>query len=156
MKQAAMVDGLSLDALSFFEDSPASAKVDVSGGQLIDALVIALGVVVLDEVVELSLQGTRQIVVFQQDAGLQGLMPPLRCLTAVYLQTARRDLSLGLGMVGRTADMGDLPLVQPFGQIAKDIAGAIVRQQTWLNAPDRNLRSEVPVQEYQSHHPPSS
>ena len=73
----------------------------------------------LDEVVELSLQGTRQVV-FQQDAVLQGLMPPLRCLTAFCLQTARRGFSLVLGMVGRTADMGDLPLVQPFGQIARD------------------------------------
>ena len=97
MKQAPLVDGLSLDALSFFDDGPASAEVDVSRGQIIDALVIALGVVVLDEAVDLSLQGARQIVVFQQDAVLQGLMPAL-------------DLTLGLRMVGGTADMRDLPL----------------------------------------------
>ena len=78
MKQAPVVDGLSLDALSFFEDGPASAKVDIGRGQVIDALVIPLGVVVLDEAVDLSLQGSRQILVFQQDTVLQGLMPPLR------------------------------------------------------------------------------
>ncbi len=98
MKQAPLVDGLSLDALSFFEDGLASAKVDISRGQIVDALVIPLGVVVLDEAVDLSLQSARQIVVLQQDAVLQGLMPPL-------------DLALGLRMVGRPADMGDLPII---------------------------------------------
>ena len=105
MKQAPLVDGLSFDTLSVFEDGLASAKVDIGRGQIIDSLVISLGVLVLDEVVDLGLQGARQIVVFQQDVVLQGLMPPL-------------DLTLGQGMVGRTTDMGDHPLVQPFGQIA--------------------------------------
>ena len=68
MKQAPLVDGLSLDALSFFEDGLASAKVDISRGQIVDALVIPLGVVVLDEAVDLSLQSARQIIVLQQDA----------------------------------------------------------------------------------------
>jgi hypothetical protein len=49
-----LVDGLSLDALSFFKDGPASAKLDVGWGQIIDALVIPLGAVVLDEVVDLE------------------------------------------------------------------------------------------------------
>ena len=100
MKQAPLVYGLSLDALSFFEDGPASAKVDVSRGQIIDALVIPLGVVVFDEAVDLSLQGSRQIVVFQQDTVLQGLMPSL-------------DLALGLWVVRGTTDMGDIPVVEP-------------------------------------------
>ena len=91
MKQAPLVDGLSLDALSFFEDVPAFAKVDVGWSQIIDALVIALGVVVLDEAIDLGLQGARQIIVFQQNAVLQGLMPPL-------------DLALGLRVVGGAAD----------------------------------------------------
>ena len=119
MKQAPVVDGLSLDALSFFEDGPASAKVDVGWGQIIDALVIALGVVVLDEAIDLGLQGTRQIIVFQQNAVLQGLMPPL-------------NLTLGLRVVGGAADMGDLLVVQPLGQIARDVAGTVVGQQTRL------------------------
>ena len=119
MKQAPLVDGLSLDALSFFEDVPASAKVDVGWSQIIDALVIALGVVVLDEAIDLGLQGARQIIVFQQNAVLQGLMPPL-------------DLALGLRVVGGAADMGDLLVVQPLGQIAGDVAGTVVGQQTRL------------------------
>ncbi len=105
MKQAPLVDGVSLDALSFCEDGLASAEVDIGRGQVIDALVIALGVVVVDEVVDLGLQGARQVLVLQQDAVLQGLMPAL-------------DLTLGLRMVGGTADMRDLPLVQPFRQVA--------------------------------------
>jgi hypothetical protein len=31
------------------------------------------------------------------------------------------DLALGLGMVGRTTDVPDIPVVQPFGQIAGDV-----------------------------------
>ena len=119
MKQVPVVDGLSLDALSFFEDGPVSAKVDVGWGQIIDDLVIALGVVVLDEAIDLGLQGTRQIIVFQQNAVLQGLMPPL-------------NLTLGLRVVGGAADMGDLLVVQPLGQIARDVAGTVVGQQTRL------------------------
>ena len=131
MKQAPVVDGLSLDALSFFEDGLASAKVDVGWGQIIDALVIALGVVVLDEAIDLGLQGTRQIIVFQQNAVLQGLMPPL-------------DLTLGLRVVGGAADMGDLLVVQPFGQIARDVAGTVVRQQARL-VPNVGLMADPPA-----------
>jgi hypothetical protein len=54
VKQAPLVDGRSLDALSVFEDGPASAKVDIGRGQIIDALVIPLGVVVLDEAIDLD------------------------------------------------------------------------------------------------------
>ena len=68
MKQSPVVDGLSFDALSVFEDGPASAKVDIGRGQIIGSLVISLGVLVLDEAIDLGLQGTGQIVVFQQDA----------------------------------------------------------------------------------------
>ena len=45
------------------EEGLASAEVDIGRGQVIDALVIALGVVVVDEVVDLGLQGARQLVV---------------------------------------------------------------------------------------------
>ena len=68
MKQSPVVDGLSFDALSVFEDGPASAKVDIGRGQIIGSLVISLGVLVLDEAIDLGLQGTGQIVIFQQDA----------------------------------------------------------------------------------------
>ena len=51
-----MVDGLSLDALSFSEDGLASAKVDASRGEIIDSLLVLLDVAVLDDVFDLGLQ----------------------------------------------------------------------------------------------------
>jgi hypothetical protein len=62
----------------------------------------------LNEVVDLGLQGARQIVVFQQDAVLQSLMPPL-CL------------AVGLRMVRCTTDISDLPLFQPFSQRIRSV-----------------------------------
>jgi hypothetical protein len=42
------------------------------------------------------------------------------------------NLTLGLRVVGGAADMGDLLVVQPLGQIARDVAGTVVGQQTRL------------------------
>ena len=56
MSQTPLVDGLSLDALLFSKDGLASAKVDASRGEIIDSLLVLLGVAVLDEVFDLGLQ----------------------------------------------------------------------------------------------------
>ena len=61
------------------------------------ALVVAQVVVVLDEGVDLGLEIAGQIVVLQQDAVLERLVPAL-------------DLALGLGMEGSTADMAHAPI----------------------------------------------
>jgi hypothetical protein len=50
-----------------------------------------------------------QIIVLQQDPILQGLMPAL-------------DLALGLGVIGRTTDMFHVSIVEPSGQVTRDIA----------------------------------
>ncbi len=57
-----------------------------------------------------------QIVVLQQDPVLQGLMPSL-------------DLALCLGMIGRTADVLHISIVEPIGQVSRDIARPVVGQQ---------------------------
>tara|TARA_B110000444_G_C18401805_1_gene394021 strand:+ start:174 stop:386 length:213 start_codon:yes stop_codon:yes gene_type:complete len=56
VKQSHLVDGFWLDALSFFEDRPDSASIDIGRGQIVDALMILLCVVALDEVVDIGLQ----------------------------------------------------------------------------------------------------
>ena len=66
-------------------------------------------IVVIDEGLNLGFEITRQKVVFQQNAVLQGLMPAL-------------DPALGLGMIRRTARMLHAFVVQPFSQIARDVA----------------------------------
>ena len=57
--QAALQDGLSFDPLSLEENGLGPSEVDVRRGQVADALVIAVMVVVLDEGVDLGLEVAR-------------------------------------------------------------------------------------------------
>ena len=116
VKQAPMFDGLSFDACAFEQDRVASAEVDVRRSQVIEALVVALVVVAIDEALDLGFEVAGQIVVLEQDPVLQRLVPVL-------------DLALGLRMIGRTPDVDDLPVVEPFGEVSGDVAGTITRQQ---------------------------
>lgn len=84
MKQASRFDGLSFDLFSLFQNGLAPSEVYVGGCEILQALVVSSVVVVIDKCVDLLSEITRQVVVFQQDAVLQSLVPPL-------------DLALGLG-----------------------------------------------------------
>ena len=108
MLQAAVCDGCTLDAFSLGEDRLGPAEVDVGRREVVEALVIADVVVVLDEGVDLPFEIAGQIIVVEQDAVLQGLVPAL-------------DLSLGLGMIRRAAHMLHALVLEPLGQIARDV-----------------------------------
>ena len=92
MLQASVVNGLSLDPLSFCQDIGAAPKVDVGWGEIVDALVVTAAIVVVDEGGDLGFEIAREEVVFQQDEVLEGLVPAL-------------DLALGHWMIGRRADV---------------------------------------------------
>jgi len=92
-------------------------EVDVGGGDVGDAFVVAVVVVVHDEGTDAGLKIARQIVVFQQDAVFQGLMPTL-------------DLALGLGMVWCTADVIHTLVLEPVCEITGDVGRAVVTEQT--------------------------
>src|SRR3954465_12488485 len=109
MQQASVLDGLSFDPFSFKQDGLASAEVDVGRGEVGEALVGSKVIVVSDELADLGFEVARQIVVLQQDAVLQRLMPSL-------------DLALGLGMQRGAADMVKALILQPFGEVAGDVA----------------------------------
>ncbi len=96
MLQAPVFDGLSFDLLPFQQDGLAPPEVDIGRCQIVEALVIALVIVVPDEGLDPGLEVARQIVVIEQDAVLQRLMPSL-------------DLSLGLRMIGRAAGVPHVP-----------------------------------------------
>ena len=87
----------------------AAAEVDIGRRQIAEALVVAPVVVVIDEGVDLGFEIAGQVVVLEQDAVLQRLVPAL-------------DLALGLGMEGRAADVADAAVLEPFRQIAGDVA----------------------------------
>ena len=114
MHQAAMLDGFTLDALTLQQDGLPPAEIDISRGQVVQALVVAPVVILLDECLNLGLKRARQVVVFQQDAVLHGLVPAF-------------DLALGLGMGGRAADMLDAMLRQPLGKLIRDKARPVIR-----------------------------
>ena len=52
--QAPVLEGQSFDAPTFFKDLSAPAEVDIRRGQVLQALVIAMMIIVLDEVADLG------------------------------------------------------------------------------------------------------
>ena len=54
--QAPVFKGLSFDAPAFFENLPASAEVDIRRGQVLQAFVITMVIIVLDEVADLGFE----------------------------------------------------------------------------------------------------
>ena len=101
--QAPGLDSLSFDPFSLFQDGLSPSEVDIGRGQIIDALVIAVGVVVIHEGFNAGLKISGEEVVFQQDAVFQGLMPSL-------------DLALSLRMIWGTPDVAHFLVSQPFSQ----------------------------------------
>ena len=119
MLQSSLFEGLSFDPLALMQDGLGASEVDIGWRQVPQALMVAAVIVVLDEAIDVGLEIAGQIVVLEQDAVLERLMPAL-------------DLALGLGMIGRAADVPHTLLFEPVSQIARDVAGAVVAQQPWF------------------------
>ena len=83
MLRAAIGNCLAFDPFALEEDALGPPKIDVSRREIVQALVIADMVVVLDEVRDLAFESARQVVMFEQDAVLERPVPAL-------------DLALGL------------------------------------------------------------
>ena len=110
--QAPGLDSLLFDPFSLFQDGLSPSEVDIGRGQIIDALVIAVGVVVIHEGFNAGLKISGEEVVFQQDA----VVPPF-------------NLALGLGVIRCAPDMAHALVLQPISQITGDVAGTVVRSQ---------------------------
>ena len=63
--QATVGDGLSFDPFSFCQDGWPAPEVDVGGGKIVDALVLASVIVVVDEGGDLGFEIAGQEVIFQ-------------------------------------------------------------------------------------------
>src|ERR1700730_16150548 len=63
--QATVGDGLSFDPFSFCQDGGPAPEGDVSGGEIVDALVVAAVIVVFDEGGDLGFEIAGQEVIFQ-------------------------------------------------------------------------------------------
>ena len=77
MLQAAVLDSQFLDLVPLSDDGFVAPKIDVSRCDVVQALVVALVVVVIDEGPDLMFEIARQIVVFEENPVLHGLMPAL-------------------------------------------------------------------------------
>src|SRR5947208_14843976 len=73
--QAAVSNGLSLDPFSFGQDGWPAPEVDVGRGEIVDALVVAAVVVVVDEGRDVGFEMDGQEGIFQQEAVFERLMP---------------------------------------------------------------------------------
>lgn len=80
-------------------------EVNVCRGQIVDALMVSVVIIVIYERTNLRFQVCREVVVVQQDAVFQGLVPAL-------------DFALCLRMVRRTPDVTYFPVSQPLRQFA--------------------------------------
>jgi hypothetical protein len=114
--QAPMLVSLAFDPFALFDDGFGPAKVGIGWCHVVEALVIAPVVVMLDEGADLSLQVVGQEVIFQEDAVLLCLVPAL-------------DLALGLGVHRGAPDMANPLGLDIVRQLPRDVAGAIVAEQ---------------------------
>ena len=117
MLQAPGLQCFLFDPFSFQQDGLASSEVDIGGREVAEALVIALVIIVRDEGIDLRFEMAGQIVVLKQDAVLQGLVPAF-------------DLALGLRVIGCATNMIHAVVIEPLGEFASNVTGAVVRQQS--------------------------
>ena len=94
MLQSSLSDGVAFDPFSLQKDGLGSAEVDVGRCQVLQAFVVSPVIVVLDEARDLDFEITGQIMVLEQNAVLERLVPAL-------------DLALGLRMARSAANMRD-------------------------------------------------
>ena len=118
MLQAPIFEGLSVDPLALLDDGLCPVEVDIGWRDVVQALEIALTVVMPDERFGLWSDIAGQEVVFQQDAVLQCQMPAF-------------DLTMWMGRHQGTARMAHLLDFDVFRQFARDPAQTIVAEQTY-------------------------
>lgn len=92
MLQAAVLDCLFFDPFPFSENGFVAAEIDIGWCDVVQALVVTLVVIVVDECPDLAFEIAGKVIVFQQDAVLHRLMPAF-------------DFTLGLWMEWSTTDM---------------------------------------------------
>lgn len=65
MYQAAVLDGSALDALALQQDGLAPAEKDISRDQVVQAFLVALEIIVLNECADIGVKRAWRVVIFQ-------------------------------------------------------------------------------------------
>lgn len=105
-----MFDGLLLDPFALFDDGCGPSGVGVGRRHVVQAFMVTLVVVVLDEGLDLSLEVAGQEAVLQQNTVLECLVPTL-------------DLALRLRVEGGSTDMAHALGFDIFRQLSGDVTG---------------------------------
>src|SRR5262245_44680955 len=91
MLQSSLSDGVAFDPVSLQKDGRGSAEVDVGRCQVLQALMVTPVIVVLDEARDLGFEITGQVIVLEQNAVLEGLVPALDLAPGSADGTGRRE-----------------------------------------------------------------
>ena len=67
MQPASQLDGFELDVFPTCQDGLSTTEVDIAWGQVVETLVVAPQVVVIDELRQTLFELTREVVVLEQD-----------------------------------------------------------------------------------------
>ena len=132
MVQSSSFDGVSFDPFSLQQDGLAASEVGVGRCQVLQAFMVAPVIVVIDEAIDVRFEVARQVVVLEQDAVLERLMPAL-------------DLALGLRMAGSTAYVAHAGIFEPLCQIAGDVAGALSLSDDLARKSSRDSRAAARI-----------
>jgi len=106
--QSAVLDVLVFDASPLSQDGFTATEVDVSWGEVADALVVAMVVVVLDEGGNGGFKFPFEDVGFELDAVLQGLVPALDFALCLGMHPPRRERVSCLCLRGIWQILGDV------------------------------------------------
>ena len=90
MLQSSLSDGVAFDPFSFQKDGSASAEVDVGRCEVLQAFMVTPVIVVLDEGRDLGCEITGQIVVLEQNAVLERLVPAFDLALGVSVTSSAR------------------------------------------------------------------
>ncbi|MEO1238392.1 MAG: hypothetical protein AAFW64_01795 [Pseudomonadota bacterium] len=105
--------------------------IDVGGRQVVEALVVSLGLLVVDEGTDLPVHVTGQEVILQENPVLHGLVPAF-VLRAYAAPLGPRSLQLPWVCGGRTANVIHTLALTIFGDIGRHVGRAVVAGQPWL------------------------
>jgi hypothetical protein len=119
MRQPSQFECLFLDPLPSLDDGCGPPEIDIGGRQVAKALVVSAIVVVLDKGPDLGFEVAGQVIILQQDAVFQRLMPSF-------------DLSLDLGMVRGAPNVIHALGLKPSGKLARDLGSTVIREQAGL------------------------
>jgi hypothetical protein len=92
VQPASQLDGFELDGFPPRQDGLTTTEVDIGRGQVVKTFVIALQVVVIDELGQTLFELTRQLVVLEQDLVLH------RAVVALDLALGHRVIGLAAGV----------------------------------------------------------